>query len=186
MSGSPGAPEIEVKLRAASADEARSKLEAAGLVVSRQRTFENNVIYDTADLTLRKRGCVLRLRASGDQNVVTFKGRGTDSEYKVRPETEYRVSDHTAAAAIFTELGYQPVFRYDKYRTEYQSGDGCTATLDETPIGVFIELEGAPAWIDATASRLGYSKTDYITASYGRLYSESCKLLGVTPTAMVF
>ena len=48
------------------------------------------------------------------------------------------------------------------------------ATLDETPIGVFVELEGPPDWIDRTARRLGFSPADYIKASYARLYQQWC------------
>ena len=46
------------------------------------------------------------------------------------------------------------------------------ATVDETPVGVYIELEGPPSWIDGTARRIGFRPSDYITASYGALYLE--------------
>ncbi len=44
------------------------------------------------------------------------------------------------------------------------------AMLDETPAGVFLELEGPPRWIDRTARRLGFGEADYITASYAELH----------------
>ena len=88
---------------------------------------------------------------------------------------------------ILERLGFAPVFRYDKYRTEFRSGRGPgIATLDETPIGVFVELEGSPAWIDRTARRLGFSEKHYITMSYGQLYFRNCLRKGVTPTHLVF
>jgi hypothetical protein len=63
--------------------------------------------------------------------------------------------------------------------TEYfQPGTHGIVTLDETPIGCFLEIEGAPRWIDLTARRLGFQKFDYITASYGRLYQEFSKARG--------
>ena len=45
-------------------------------------------------------------------------------------------------------------------------------TIDETPIGIFLELEGAPEWIDQTAARLGYPPAKYLTCSYASLYKE--------------
>jgi adenylate cyclase class 2 len=60
------------------------------------------------------------------------------------------------------------------------------ATLDETPIGVYMELEGSPRWIDRAARRLGFSERDYITASYGRLYLEWCAAQKIEPGHMVF
>jgi len=90
-------------------------------------------------------------------------------------------------AAILGRLGFRPSFRYQKYRTEMKQSSGPgTATLDETPIGTYIELEGSPSWIDRTARRLGYSEDRYITASYGRLYLEWCKRRRRKPAGMVF
>jgi adenylate cyclase, class 2 len=84
-------------------------------------------------------------------------------------------------------MGYQPVFRYDKFRTEFaRPGEAGVATLDETPIGVFLELEGSPRWVDRTARKLGFSAADYITRSYGRLYTEFCKSRGMKCGDMVF
>lgn len=88
---------------------------------------------------------------------------------------------------ILRRLGLNPAFRYEKYRTEYsRRGSSGTITVDETPIGDYIELEGAPKWIDATARKLGYSPSDYITSSYGALYLEHCHERGVQPSNMVF
>jgi adenylate cyclase class 2 len=42
--------------------------------------------------------------------------------------------------------------------------------IDETPIGNYAELEGPPAWIDATVSALGIDPARCITDSYGRLF----------------
>jgi adenylate cyclase class 2 len=42
--------------------------------------------------------------------------------------------------------------------------------VDETPIGVFAELEGTSEWIDQAAARLGIDRSRYMTLSYGRLF----------------
>ncbi len=72
---------------------------------------------------------------------------------------------------IFTQLGFQPAFTYEKWRTEFADSTG-HCVLDETPIGVFAELEGPPEWIDATARKLGVDPGQFITLSYGRLFEQ--------------
>ncbi|MGD0365805.1 MAG: hypothetical protein ABSC93_33395, partial [Bryobacteraceae bacterium] len=60
------------------------------------------------------------------------------------------------------------------------------ATLDETPVGVYLELEGTPGWIDRNARRLGFAESDYSTASYYGLYVDYCRVHGLQPTHMTF
>jgi adenylate cyclase class 2 len=87
---------------------------------------------------------------------------------------------------ILARLGLGPVFRYEKFRTEYKSGQDGTITVDETPIGLYLELEGQPPWIDRIAGELGFSEQQYVTKSYGALYLEYCWERGITPANMVF
>jgi adenylate cyclase class 2 len=61
------------------------------------------------------------------------------------------------------------VFRYEKFRTEWKMDAG-NLVLDETPIGVWAELEGAPGWIDAMLERLGIAPELCSTESYGKLF----------------
>jgi adenylate cyclase class 2 len=159
----------------------------AGFRVVKRRVFEANTIYDTEDLSLRSTKRLLRVRSAGRHYTLTFKGAPAVSRHKVREELETPVEDATAMARILEALGYAPKFRYEKYRTEYRRGreDGLVL-LDETPIGVFIELEGPPAWIDRTAAQLGLAESDYLTQSYGSLYLEHCAARGITPGHMVF
>jgi adenylate cyclase class 2 len=72
---------------------------------------------------------------------------------------------------ILRALGYSPSFRYEKFRAEWTDGKG-QVVVDETPIGNFCEIEGAPRWIDATAKRLGVTAEDYITKNYAGLFLE--------------
>jgi adenylate cyclase class 2 len=117
---------------------------------------------------------------------LTYKGRPAVGRHKSREELELEVSAAPPMAAILDRLGFRPVFRYEKYRTEYRRpGSAGVATVDETPVGVFLELEGPPRWIDRTARALGFSERDYITASYGRLYLEWCERNGVAPGNML-
>jgi adenylate cyclase class 2 len=61
------------------------------------------------------------------------------------------------------------VFRYEKFRTGWEMEDG-HLVLDETPIGVWAELEGAPAWIDRMLEGLGVAQELISTDSYGKLF----------------
>ena len=59
-------------------------------------------------------------------------------------------------------------------------------TRSETPIGVFLELEGAGRWIDRTAKTLGFSRRDYITAGYAALHAQWCREYGIASRDMKF
>ena len=184
---SSGAREVEIKLAMAGVRAARSLLRRARFRVSRPRLFETNEIFDTAALTLRNSGRLLRLRRAGSRTVVTYKGAARPGVHKNREEIETDVSAAAPMAAILSRIGFEPLFRYEKFRTEFKEArGGGVVTLDETPIGVYLELEGAPRWIDRTARRLGFAKADYITASYGRLYFEWCEQRCEQPKHMVF
>jgi adenylate cyclase, class 2 len=180
--------ETEIKLPAPGAAEARRRLRVAGFRIHRRRVFEDNMLFDTSGLKLRRAGSLLRVRRAGDQASLTYKGRGVSGgRYKTREELEVKLSAAGAMTEIIQRLGFRPVFRYQKYRTEYkQHGTSGVATLDETPIGIYLELEGTPAWIDRSTRRLGFRAEDYITESYGRLYLDWCKRQKVKPGDMMF
>ena len=109
------------------------------------------------------------------------------ARHKSREELELTLSDAATMAVIFERLGFRPVFRYEKYRTEYRQGRSAgMATLDETPVGLYLELEGSPRWIDRTAREMGFVEQDYITSSYARLYLDWCRKNGKKPSNMVF
>ena len=102
-------------------------------------------------------------------------------------EIEVELSDAATARMILLSLGYKPVFWYEKYRTEYRrKGWPGLVTLDETPIGVYLELEGAPDWIDRVAETLGYSQELYITSSYGDLFRQRQRRTGGIEVRMAF
>jgi adenylate cyclase, class 2 len=185
MTGSP--TETEIKLAAAGVPAARKLLRSAGFTVSRRRVFESNIVFDTPGLSLRRASTLLRLRQAGAITTVTYKGKPLAGKHKSREELELSVSHAATMEAIFERLGYRPKFRYEKFRTEYRLARGKgMATLDETPVGIYLELEGEPEWIDGIAHRMGFSEQDYITASYARLYLEWCKQKCVKPGNMVF
>ena len=180
--------ETEIKLALPDVKSGRALLRKAGFRVTRRRVFERNDVFDTPALALRKNGALLRVRQAGRVATLTYKGPAAVSRHKSREEVETRVPHAPTIAVIIERLGFGPTFRYEKYRTEYGHPDGGgVATVDETPIGVFMELEGTPRWIDRTARQLGFAECDYITASYGRLFLEWRHRQGLDAAAdMVF
>ncbi|MGO4880152.1 MAG: class IV adenylate cyclase [Bryobacteraceae bacterium] len=178
---------MEIKLALRDAAQGRRLLRAAGFRVSKPRVFEANTLFDTSRGALRRKGLLLRVREAGRRGLLTYKGNAVAGKYKDREELQVDVSDPRRLSEILSRLDYISTFRYEKYRTEYQrpheSGE---ATLDETPIGVYLELEGPPGWIDRTSKRLGFAESDYNTASYYELYVDYCRKHGVKPSHMTF
>ena len=182
-----GPTETEVKIRLSDTQTVLERLAGIGFFVSAPRLFESNTLYDTKNKDLRDAGMLLRLRKVGDRHVITWKGRGEPGPHKSRPELETVLMSGETMHQILGQLAFHPTFRYEKFRTEFSATDRAgIVTVDETPIGHFLELEGPPEWIDTTANRLGFSAADYILESYGRLYLATCERQGVQPTHMVF
>jgi adenylate cyclase class 2 len=181
--------EIEIKLRLPAAlAPIRRKLRDASFVVVQRRVLETNVLFDLPERPLGQQGKLIRVRRAGPHAVLTYKGPpAPGGTYKKRPEIEVDVSDGATLEEILGQIGYQPIFRYQKFRTEYaRHSQAGKIMLDETPIGNFLEVEGAPRWIDRTARLLGFSPADYITSSYGSLYLTYCREHGIAPTGMLF
>ncbi len=177
--------EVEIKLAVHDLAVMLERIAKLGWRALGERTLEINVLFDREDGSLRGQGVVLRLRQYGDRRVLTYKGPGQNGKHKVREEVETSVGDLEAMRSILVRLGFCPAFRYEKYRTEYTDGLG-HLTVDETPIGNYLELEGPPDWIDRWASRLGYTEEAYITWSYGRIYADYCQRKNQPMGNMVF
>lgn len=162
---------MKIRFRGAAA-EARAWIESRGYREIHGRTLESDRVFDRQG-ELRDSSQLLRLRREGSQAIVTYKGPPAAGPHKSREEIEFAVSDEAATARVFEKLGYEIAFRYEKYRTKFAIKDEPgMVTLDETPMGIFLELEGPPDWLDATAARLGLGRDAYLTQSYAKLYQE--------------
>lgn len=179
--------EVEIKLSLPSAAHGRRLLRQAGFRVSRRRVYEDNRVFDTPQGQLRSGSLLLRLRVAGSVATLTFKGPPSKGKYKSRLESETPVSDPAACREILHRLGFRQVYRYEKYRTEYLGlDDQGMVALDETPVGVFLELEGPPSWIDSTARLFGFGITSYILDTYRDIHLACRRRLGLPLRAMVF
>jgi adenylate cyclase class 2 len=200
--------EREIKLRVEDLAALRGLLRKIGARMVKPRVHERNVLFDTAKGTLAERDHLLRIRtetpvgrrgAANSRSVLTFKrpvlaprGSRKGEAHKVREELELGISDHSALARVFEGLGMRRWFQYEKFRTTF----GLPASnawakrllieLDETPIGIFLELEGPARAIDRAAKALEFEKRDYVLENYMVLYREYCRARGEKPGDMLF
>jgi adenylate cyclase class 2 len=191
-------PEIEIKLRVQNLAALVADLRRIG-ARSHGRVFERNTLYDTAQANFRERRCLLRLRTEvpapsrlsrggAHHAVITWKApiqSAARSRYKQKLEQEVPITRASHWPQFLAALGLRATFRYEKYRTMYRFG-ALHIDLDETPVGVFLELEGDPRAIDRMARRLGFGPRDYSRATYWDLYVSECRRLGRVPRNMLF
>lgn len=165
------------------------------------RVFEQNTLYDTSDSDLRRQGLLLRLRTETPARsafsppgprraILTAKTPAPRTsrrkpKYKERLERERVIARPLRQPGILRSLGFRPGFQYEKYRTTFRF-PGLQLDLDETPVGLFLELEGTPQVIDRVAGILGYSPQDYFRGTYWDIYAADCRRRGRTAKNMVF
>lgn len=177
--------ETEIKFRVDSVRALGQKLRTAGFRKKTARAHEMNTLYDLPGEVLRKRKELLRLRKYKSEWKLTHKSKGTVGRHSSRQELETGVEDGRQMDLILRALGYQPSFRYEKFRAEWTDGKG-QVVVDETPIGNFCEIEGPSRWIDATAKKLGVNPGDYITKNYATLFHEWTHLTANAAREMTF
>jgi len=154
---------------------AREAVARLGATLVRPRHLEDNVLLDDAGRALGASGRALRVRRTDAGTVLTFKGPRRDREgIKSREEIEASLPAREADAllAVLRNVGFAPVFRYQKYREVYRYQDA-EIVVDETPIGTFLEIEGPLPAIHAAAAALGFGPADYLTDSYPALWAAS-------------
>ncbi len=180
-----GPLEREIKLRFETPEAAREAVLRTGAQPYRERRFQEDSLFDTADEQLRRQRSVLRIRSEGAHSLVTFKGPVQPGPMKVREELETIVGDGDMFRLVLERLGLHTWFRYEKYREEFVHEDVVIA-IDETPVGTFVELEGSEHGIADLARALGRGPGDYILDSYHRLFLASREALGFRGHDCVF
>ncbi len=164
--------EVEIKFPLTDKPALERKLRRLGFRRLTPETYEANILYDLPGNALRRRGQLLRLRHYGDSWTLTHKARAArGARHKSRMEREVRVADGAALAGILEALGFAPVFRYEKFRSEWGDEQG-HVVLDRTPIGNYGEIEGPARWIDSLAGKLDIKSSCYITLSYSELFEQ--------------
>jgi adenylate cyclase class 2 len=177
--------EQEVKLQFDSLPLARAAVVAAGARLMTERRLIDDQLFDTPDGRLGRAGTALRVRRDGDRAILTVKGPVIPGPVKSREELETSIGDAATAEAMLTTVGFTPFFRAQKYREEYSLGAAHVA-VDETPAGVYVEIEGTPAAIAHVTHLLGRTTADYRLESYMSLWRRRCQEQNVSYPDMVF
>ncbi len=158
--------EIEVKIKIDDPKAIREKILGLGAVVARERHLELNSLFDFDPPVLGPGHRTLRLRTAGKRATLTYKGeRQKSRSFKIREEVETQVRNPKDLRAILKALGLKETFAYRKHRTVLRKSR-LTITIDETPVGDFVELEGERHEITRFARALGFGRADFITRSY--------------------
>jgi adenylate cyclase class 2 len=185
-----GRREIEIKLRAEDIAPnlagVKRKLTGLRFRLAKARTHEINWLFDDAAGTLRRTRRLLRLRKSGKEWLLTVKGVAEiGGRHKERDEAETPVEDGEGCRRALEMLGYSVTFIYERYRTTY-IGRGLEVVIDETPAGIFLELEGPPEAIDGAAQRLDVDGSKYITLSYFDVFAQVRRERGIDARNFTF
>jgi adenylate cyclase class 2 len=195
--------EVEIKLRVSDIDDILRRIHKLG-AQSLGRVLEQNSLFDTLDSSFRRLRRLLRLRrqtptpghgmrGGPHSAILTSKAPPAvpalrvrkSPVYKEAQENEERVKDPASLARTLRALGFRPGFRYQKYRASFRHGS-LHLDLDETPVGIFLELEGKPAEINRTSRALGFAPKDYIRDTYWTLYAADCRRRHRKPRNMLF
>ena len=133
--------------------------------------FQRTIRMDTPDRGLEKQGTFLRVRTGG-KNIVTLKKKiKTDRDVFERRELETEVKDPELLADIFANLGFTKRFIMEKYRIDYEYKN-TKISLDELPFGIFVEIEGEPAYIKNVANELNLDLSNKIVVTYWDLFEK--------------
>ncbi len=163
--------EREIKIPVADLAALRRRLEAAGARLEQTAVREQNTVYDTSDLRLRAAGLLLRLRRVDRQWLLTYKGPATFAGgVKRREELEVEPGDGQVMELLLGRLGFRPVARYEKDRETWRH-EGVAVTLDHTPMGDFVELEGGGD-LEALAAAVGLDPGRAVRGSYLELWEQ--------------
>ena len=167
--------EVKISIKPEDLEPTRVRLGKMGARCVTPRTKEENFLFDFPDSSLRDSGSALRLRSYGGTSLLTYKGPvQNDPRYKIREELQTSIEEPDRMKAILEALGMCIQFQYQKYREIYHlswKGQDMEVCLDETPVGVFVEIEGDTSGIEELASSLGWSSDAFIRQSYIELYA---------------
>lgn len=177
--------EREIKLKFETVEAARESVRRTGATPFRCRRLQEDCLLDTPDESLRRRRSVLRVRMESGKSFLTYKGPVQPAALKVRDELETVVADGPVLLTVLEELGFHIWFRYQKYREEFVLDDVIVA-VDETPVGVYVEIEGGERGIAEMAEALGRGPADYLLDSYRSLFVRHCQQAGAPVTDMLF
>ena len=157
-------PAIEAKLLAWNAEAVPARI-------------ETDHYFNAPDRDFARTDEAVRLRRTGPNNTLTYKGPRIDTQTKARPEIELPLAEGDGAAddavRFITSLGFKPVAEISKVRHVFRfvrNGFALEVCLDDAgPVGRYVELEimadeadfeSAKATVLQTAAELGLTEQE--------------------------
>jgi adenylate cyclase class 2 len=146
--------EIELKVKLESFEQVRQRLsEKSGEFVG--RVHEHDVYYNHPHRDFRETDEALRVRYSGGNAVLTYKGKKIKGlGLKAREELITAVKTGEVLEQILSRLGFVRTAEVNKWRETYRIGNASVALDEVEHLGRFIEIEviadsGQQAALDA-------------------------------------
>ncbi len=134
--------EIEIKVLDVDKEKIISKLESIGA----KKVFDGklaSIKFDFDDGRISKNDELLRIVNSGNETVLTFKGKPENSEFKVREEIEFKLSNDPNLIKILNLIGIKEKSFHEKFRTSYVFKD-IRFELDSYPgLPTYLEIEAS-------------------------------------------
>ena len=162
--------EIEIKIRlSVEIKEIEERILREGFFVESDFCKEENIFFDR-DNYLKKRGFALRLRSYGNRNTLTLKGKSKEKRIKERKEWEVKLSSKEEMEEILNILGFKVILRYTKERKIFKNSENTIITIDKTPFGNFLEIEGKRNKIEDLVEKLNLNSEEVEEKNYLELY----------------
>ena len=140
--------EVEIKFRVPSPALVERLIGAAGLVFGAP-VLQRDIYFNHPQRNFRETDEALRIRTSGDQNALTYKGPRLDTFTRTRPETEIPflagATSTEQMQSVLLVLGFRIIETVEKTRRVAPflwEGQPVEVTLDEArSLGTFLEIE---------------------------------------------
>ena len=173
--------ERELKFAASDLGLVRDRLKDIGAIFI-DKYFEQNIVFDRPDKSLKERRILLRLRKIKNRNILCLKcphNGQRSSQIKILDEYETEISNRENFIAILNKLGFDISFQYEKIREKWRFED-LIICLDILPFGEYVEIEG-DGDLFGFAQKLGLREKDATSKNYHELNSEIRKKKGLAP-----
>lgn len=162
--------EIEAKARVRDRVALVEGIEAQGAIPQGTR-IQRDVYYAHPDRDFSQTDEALRVRETGGEYRLTYKGPKLDQVTKTREELEVKIEDLDKMIGILTRLGFTEVGRVEKQRTSYTLGDYRVMVDDVVGLGCYIEVEKKaedyePQELIDLLAKLGVDREDVERRSY--------------------
>lgn len=168
--------EIEIKAKISGREELRKKLLALGAKREGSETQED-IYFAHPERDFAKTDEALRLRRSGGEFFLTYKGPKIDNVTKTREEHEVKILSPESAKEILLRLGFREALKLKKRREHYSLGEYSIALDSVEGLGEFVEVEKransySPDELIEFLKKLGIGKESVERKSYLELLLE--------------